>query len=284
MKRSSTRHGLLKQLSSIKAKSIILIIDSCYSGARIFGAMSAKNLGFTVGFTGVKDTDNSCKGTPRGIVIGQNRNSLPLDACIFLGEFDPSVATYVISARDKFMEALSPSFLSVKAVNSLEEANNCDIAVRISQQGTLYMGIDILSPQTKKVLYIAREGRDSFHNAIIPIVFSMLGEDMPLRKRLIEERKLRLAKLETKKEDSAKKISRLDKQDSAAIITAIHSDIDELPSKNARPNKKAYAIVIGIENYRQKLPKADFAVSDARLVSEYLTKVMGYQEENVVTY
>jgi uncharacterized caspase-like protein len=31
-----------------------------------------------------------------------------------------------------------------------------------------------------------------------------------------------------------------------------------------------------------KLPKADFAVSDARLVSEYLTKVMGYQEENVV--
>jgi uncharacterized caspase-like protein len=49
-----------------------------------------------------------------------------------------------------------------------------------------------------------------------------------------------------------------------------------------KPNRNAYAIVIGIENYRQKLPRADFAVSDAKLVSDYLTKVMGYQEENVV--
>ncbi len=62
----------------------------------------------------------------------------------------------------------------------------------------------------------------------------------------------------------------------------IKSDVDELPFMNAKPNKHAYAIVVGIEEYRQKLPKVDFAVSDARLVSEYLTKVMGYPEENVV--
>lgn len=62
----------------------------------------------------------------------------------------------------------------------------------------------------------------------------------------------------------------------------LKSDVDELPTIKVKHNKNAYAIVIGIENYRQKLPKADFAVSDARLVSEYLTKVMGYQEENVV--
>ncbi|MGA2332768.1 MAG: ankyrin repeat domain-containing protein [Syntrophales bacterium] len=62
----------------------------------------------------------------------------------------------------------------------------------------------------------------------------------------------------------------------------IRSDIDELPSMKTKPNRNAYAIVIGIENYRQKLPRADFAVSDAKLVSDYLTKVMGYQEENVV--
>ncbi len=63
----------------------------------------------------------------------------------------------------------------------------------------------------------------------------------------------------------------------------IKSDIDELPAIKAKPNKNAYAIVIGIENYRQKLPKADFATSDAKTVTEYLTKVMGYPEENVVT-
>ncbi|PKN17591.1 MAG: peptidase C14 [Deltaproteobacteria bacterium HGW-Deltaproteobacteria-6] len=60
------------------------------------------------------------------------------------------------------------------------------------------------------------------------------------------------------------------------------SDIDELPAIKTKPNKNAYAIVIGIEQYRQKLPRADFAVSDAKLMSEYLIKVMGYPEENVV--
>ncbi|MDQ1330579.1 MAG: hypothetical protein QG578_842, partial [Thermodesulfobacteriota bacterium] len=65
--------------------------------------------------------------------------------------------------------------------------------------------------------------------------------------------------------------------------TLIMSDVDNLPTIKTKLNKSSYAIVIGIENYRQKLPKADFAVSDARLVSEYLSKVMGYPEENVVT-
>lgn len=65
--------------------------------------------------------------------------------------------------------------------------------------------------------------------------------------------------------------------------SAIVSDLEDLPSAKAIPDKKAYAIVIGIENYRQKLPKADFAVSDAKLVREYLTKVMGYPEENVIS-
>jgi len=63
----------------------------------------------------------------------------------------------------------------------------------------------------------------------------------------------------------------------------IKSDVDELPTTKAKPNKNSYAIVIGIENYRQKLPKADFAVADAKTMTEYLTKAMGYPEENVVT-
>ena len=61
------------------------------------------------------------------------------------------------------------------------------------------------------------------------------------------------------------------------------TDISLPPNAQARYNSKAYAIVIGIETYRQKLPKADFAVADAKAVTEYLTKTMGYPEENVVT-
>ncbi|MBC8198617.1 MAG: caspase family protein [Desulfobacteraceae bacterium] len=63
----------------------------------------------------------------------------------------------------------------------------------------------------------------------------------------------------------------------------IKSDIDELPAVLGKTTKNSYAIVIGIENYRQKLPKADFATGDAKLVTEYLTKVIGYPEENVIT-
>ena len=63
----------------------------------------------------------------------------------------------------------------------------------------------------------------------------------------------------------------------------IKSDIDELPTIKTKPNRNAYAIVIGIESYRQKLPKADFATQDARLVADYLINAMGYPEENVIT-
>ncbi len=60
------------------------------------------------------------------------------------------------------------------------------------------------------------------------------------------------------------------------------SDVDRTPVRASAPRKNAYAIVIGIEQYREKLPKADFADRDAKLVGEYLTKVMGYPEENVI--
>lgn len=59
------------------------------------------------------------------------------------------------------------------------------------------------------------------------------------------------------------------------------SDVDTPPAGRAKPNPNAYAVVIGIEQYRQQLPKADFAAHDAKVMSSYLTKVMGYDEENV---
>ena len=60
------------------------------------------------------------------------------------------------------------------------------------------------------------------------------------------------------------------------------SDVDRVPTLGIVAKKNAYAVVIGIEQYREKLPKADFADRDAKLVGEYLTKVLGYPEENVI--
>jgi hypothetical protein len=69
---------------------------------------------------------------------------------------------------------------------------------------------------------------------------------------------------------------------SVSEMATVKSDIDELPAMKAKLNKNSYALVIGIEQYRQKLPRADFAVNDARTVTEYLTKVLGFPEENVI--
>jgi hypothetical protein len=60
------------------------------------------------------------------------------------------------------------------------------------------------------------------------------------------------------------------------------SDVDRLSVRSGTIKKNAYAVVIGIERYRQQLPNADFAENDAKVMGEYLTKMMGYPEENVV--
>ena len=87
---------------------------------------------------------------------------------------------------------------------------------------------------------------------------------------------------EIKRERAAHQPVAIASRSTKAISPIVKSDVDEPPSIKAKLNKNAYAIVIGIEEYRQKLPKADFAAADAKIISEYLMKAMGYPEENVV--
>jgi len=86
------------------------------------------------------------------------------------------------------------------------------------------------------------------------------------------------------KETGAGDVPKLPAQSAGQALSSASafSDVDRVPVRSSAPRKNAYAIVIGIEQYREKLPKADFADRDAKLVGEYLTKVMGYPEENVV--
>ena len=86
-----------------------------------------------------------------------------------------------------------------------------------------------------------------------------------------------------KKQQPTRQSEAIASKPSQEVFPIIKSDIDELPAIKAKLNKKSYAIVIGIENYRQKLPTADFATQDVKLVADYLIKVMGHPEENVVT-
>lgn len=64
-----------------------------------------------------------------------------------------------------------------------------------------------------------------------------------------------------------------------AAPPAQRSDVEELPRQ--APARAAHAVVVGVENYREGLPRADFAASDARLAAEYFKRVLGVPAENV---
>jgi len=49
-----------------------------------------------------------------------------------------------------------------------------------------------------------------------------------------------------------------------------------------RPTGNAYAVVIGIESYRQNLPAAFFSAHDAKIMAEYLKTMIGVPSENVI--
>jgi uncharacterized caspase-like protein len=74
---------LTRQLGSLKAASIVLIIDSCYSGAKNFSELFAENMGFNVGIGGEG-------ANQRGIVIVQKNDAY--------GSFDRKIA-YLASSN-----------------------------------------------------------------------------------------------------------------------------------------------------------------------------------------
>lgn len=59
---------LVKQLSALNAKNIVIILDSCYSGAKDFGELYVENLGFKAEFL-------SSGSEQRGIVVVQKKGA-----------------------------------------------------------------------------------------------------------------------------------------------------------------------------------------------------------------
>lgn len=59
-------------------------------------------------------------------------------------------------------------------------------------------------------------------------------------------------------------------------------DVDTLPKFSQKSDPKKWGIVIGIENYAS-LPDVTYAGKDATLFSNYLRKIIGVPEENMIT-
>lgn len=69
----------------------------------------------------------------------------------------------------------------------------------------------------------------------------------------------------------------------AASAPAPATNFDQPPASKTAANADAYAVVIGIEKYRQaSIPVVDYAARDAKTMYDYLTGAMGYDPKNVL--
>lgn len=68
---------------------------------------------------------------------------------------------------------------------------------------------------------------------------------------------------------------------SAAKISYEAPKSDGLPIATGKSRTHAYAVVIGVEHYRESLPAAKYALNDANTTAEYVKRFLGYKDENV---
>jgi len=135
----------------------------------------------------------SC-GAPVVSQMPKTDHDLALDACIYLGNYNPSSAGYVLSTREHFLNAASPFFRSVREVSSLEDAKNCDIAVRISCGLSCWsVNADVFSAKTKEPLVRVSQSGPSAGKNIAASVFAAFREDTPIGRRIVEEQESRVA-------------------------------------------------------------------------------------------
>jgi Caspase domain len=64
---------LARQLSAINAKSILIILDSCYSGTRDFGKLFLENEGYSVESFGTEGAHNGVAVVQRNLAVSRNR-------------------------------------------------------------------------------------------------------------------------------------------------------------------------------------------------------------------
>ena len=206
------------------------------------------------------------------------------------GSIDPDSAGLEKAIRD----ILGTIFIDVAYVNDIEQAQadhaqvvaivdlNATLGKYSGKTTTLDITVDLRKLDGASIEIFKGSGK-----SVVPWPATTVNW-RPAAKDALEHLTTALLASVTTPRFAAKIVSGPRTADSAVgstpgVVVAVKSDVDEIPAGKAKSNKDAYAIVIGIENYRQKLPKADFATHDAQTMTEYLTKVLGYPEENVIT-
>jgi hypothetical protein len=97
-----------------------------------------------------------------------------------------------------------------------------------------------------------------------------------LRKRLVSSNEYHTYAAKVLKRRTDRPLARLPR---ATAPSEVDIFVQNLSSTDQR--KKAAALIIGVEQYRQGLQSADFAAHDAEVMKEYITKGLGFPEGNV---
>ncbi len=203
----------------------------------------------------------------------------------YLVNTDETIANYQFASCDAIQNDMVRSRIFRRVVSSSD--SNYDLLIKLVSIDAGYskeLSLSVVDPKRQDVIAsyhgtaISSSFDDSVKRALADIRYEMISDyqdGIGIEKFLIANGKI---------------LEPLTRPPKNIIDSSIldgkpiqKSDIDDLPVMQTKLNKNSYAIVIGIEKYRQKLPNADHAVNDAKIMTEYLTKVMGYPEGNVVT-
>ena len=225
----------------------------------------------------------------------ENTNVFPLSVRVEVREFDFQNASVLFWTKESFRKALfsyiqrrgtfreivdGPSDLVLTIDAKYKGQLSSTIASTFSITGRLTVGERIQSSDSQGLGSYTGTGKSKLKYTKPPLVESMNLALDSLFQKIERDREIILAKVGMGTTPVVAATVPGSMAPTAPVIPA--SDVDRIPAMKATSKKNAYAVVIGIENYREKLPKADFADRDAKLMGEYLTKVLGYPEENVV--
>lgn len=140
------------------------------------------------------------------------------------------------------------------------EGASASTVVRNLATGELFVRVDVTKPvQGVSDVYINVKKS----NAALP------GDTYVIQRDFLDHFKLRVDSFVANKPADTKKL----------VIDPVDQFPNPIPGLKRRKN--SYAVLIGIESYRD-LPKVDYAERDVETVKGYLINALGYLEENIV--
>lgn len=130
-----------------------------------------------------------------------------------------------------------------------------------------------VTPHETKVQIVARK-----ESMLLP------GDTMKAERDFMDTMRNKMSKLAEQAQMAKAASAASDKSAGAAAALEASlppSDVDFPPALKVKPKPNAYAVIVGVENYRD-LPKVDFATRDAETVKQYLVQTLGFQEEHII--